>query len=75
MLQPRRGDAVHNDFDMTIRAAAHGELAAEVIAHGDTRKRLDGAHGVIRESSAQVLQIAGGEAHCGSAARILPFRQ
>ena len=55
--QERGRDAVEREVHAPERAPADRELASEVVAGGDARQDLDGAHRVVGQQVAQVLDF------------------
>ena len=59
--QKRRGEAVDRHVHMGEIAAAHAELAAEIVAGRDPRQHLDGAQRVVGQHAAQILDVGAAE--------------
>ena len=45
------------EIHVAHRQAAHAELAAQVVAGGDAGQHMDGAHRIVRDDAAKLLQF------------------
>ena len=54
-------DAFEREIHLVDAGPAHRELAAEVVAGRDAGQHLDGAHRIVGDHAAQLLQIAAPE--------------
>ena len=61
MLQPRRGHTVDDDSNLTVRTAAHRELAAKIIPSNDSWHRVNGFEPVTGQDAAGGSQSTGAD--------------
>lgn len=57
MDEQRRGDAFEREVHVADRQAADAELTAQVVAGGDARQHMNGAHRIVRDDAAQLLKL------------------
>ena len=73
MQQKRRRDALEGEIHLLNAGAADREFAAEIVAGGDARQRLNRAHRIVRHA-AELLKLGAAELLLGRHCRIVARR-